>query len=397
MTSKLANAAKEKLPQVPAVTAEQEVLGRNSGRTEETTGFRRSPRRRTLWSAEVERPSDEADPEGQELPSLKVFDPDEAKAMFRAEHGSGVPTSTVDLASGSKRDRNLIEMARDVRQGHRTLAVATPDIITSLETLQAAMPNCANAIAPVLLAAKASLISRTPLRFSPMILVGPPGTGKTRCMAKIAESLGTGFCRLSMPAVSGAQPLSGTDQTWKHPKPGKILTTLLSGKTANPIFGLDEIDKAFATHPGEHPLDVLHELWENESAQGFADDCLGLRVDASAILWICTANDLNTIRSSILDRAEGIDVPLPDAGQMARIVQVLFIELSALWSGWFEPELSQVVIAMLVDQHPRFARRLLSGAMQRAVARGSHAVSEDDMRAVLMATPARTGHRLGFI
>ncbi|OYU46972.1 MAG: hypothetical protein CFE31_18940 [Rhizobiales bacterium PAR1] len=354
-------------------------------------GFRRSPRPRTLWSAASDDLSTKVT-----VPSIQVFDPREARQKFRAENGTEVPLAAAGLASHSQRDRCLIDMATDDRNGYRTLAIATSEIVTRLEALSVEMPNCADALAPIVSAAKASLNSQTPLKLAPMLLVGAPGTGKTRFMNKVAGILGPGYCRLSMPSLSGAQPLSGTDLTWKSPRPGKVLTTLMRGKDANIVIGLDEIDKVFANQPGESPLDILHELWESESAREFVDDCVGLKIDASAIVWLATANNLDGIRPSILDRADIIEIPLPDRHQMTVIICQLYRELAAHWPDWFEADVSSVIIDMLAAQHPRLARRLLQSAMIGAVARGARSVGEIDLAGEISGKMKGSKPRIGF-
>ncbi len=98
--------------------------------------------------------------------------------------------------------------------------------------------------------------SRDALEITPMLLLGPPGVGKTHCAREIAQLLGTGMGFISMSSLTAGWVLSGASSQWKGARPGKVFETLVDGSYANPVMVVDEIDKA----GGEHAYDPLGAL-----------------------------------------------------------------------------------------------------------------------------------------
>ena len=297
-------------------------------------------------------------------------------------------------ASGAERDHEFLACMyqRMLERGPERFAVK-PSGVPDMAPLYDLLPNFGDVLDDVKLHVALSQDSHDSLEVTPILLLGPPGVGKTHFARQITDLLGTSMSLVPMSSMTAGWLLSGSSSQWKGAKPGKVFEALVEGQYANPVIVVDEIDKAAADAQYD-PLGSLYSLLEHDTAQSFVDEFADVPIDASQVIWITTANDESAIPSPILNRMNVFEIAAPSPEAARRIAAHLYQSIRSEhdWGQRFEEAPGDDVLDQLACLAPREMRRALVTAFGNARLANRYEMEPCDL--------PKSGHgksRMGFL
>lgn len=286
------------------------------------------------------------------MPSIQIFDPAAIQTIIDRA-GFDPQISFGEPSPDERRLHFLSAMASDPRGGERDLLVADAAMMTVLHQLAEMAPNFSDVAGVIVRAATLSFLTGSPLAIPPILLLGPPGVGKSFVARQLATASGVPLVEHAMNVADDPGVLVGHSASWRASRAGLLARTLVENGSASPIVFVDEIDKPLWTDHGGQ-LDVFHSLLEPENARRFVDAYIAeTPIRADKVFWIATANDVSGLKASLLDRFLVLTVGPPDAAGRMAIFQAQYARALAATNAPLDPELDRTAAGALGDATPR--------------------------------------------
>jgi len=245
-------------------------------------------------------------------------------------------SSFIEICDNKKMASRITELAKDQASQVRGFLSANVRIKLKLKqsdiakielTLRDEFPNFKDVIDGVFSDLRVSAISDTKgVYFTPLLMVGDPGIGKTYFTKRLSQELGLNESTIDLSTSTSSMVLTGSSSKWGNSAPGLIAKTLMKNKAANQIVRLDELDKAGTTRE-QNVSNSLISLLEKHSASEFVDEWLEVPIDASHLSYLATANTLATLESHILSRFSVVTVKPLTAQEMEKVVPKAYLNL----------------------------------------------------------------------
>lgn len=267
--------------------------------------------------------------------------------------------------SCAKHNEMLQAFYESMRKSGGVRFIVKPSSTNGLDGLYESSPNFSEVIDDLKKYMALAIDGNEPMQFTPMLLLGEPGLGKTHFAKQMARILGTAFEFLSMSSLTAGWILSGASSQWSNAKPGKVANSLITGDFANPLIALDELDKAGGDSRYD-PMGSLYALLEHDTAVHFKDEFVDVNIDASNILWVATANDESSIPDAILNRMNVYVIERPDHDGSVKIALSIYRDILEQHKWVFDAEPANDVLDCLAEEAPRDMRKVLVDAFGNA-------------------------------
>lgn len=322
----------------------------------------------------------------------KAYGPVPEAGWYRVLPNLDALTSELEGSSdvGRSADKDVNE--RRARIHERLLALGPDRRVAhpvswrvGLDELQASLPHFREPIRVLRNALALAEATGVSARIPPMLLLGPPGVGKTHFSHRVAELLGAPHASVRFDQPSAGAQLRGSDKYWSNSEPGLLFNLICLGECANPVVLLDELDKS-AGGSGNRDIDPvaqLHGALERETARCLVDISVDIEFDASLVAYIATANTVNRVGWPILSRMEVFNIEPPNRDESFDIAQAIVGQVLQRFRLTDKVVFGRRAFCLLAHLSPRRMIRAVELAAAAAVAEGRVEVGEEELWAEL--------------
>lgn len=279
----------------------------------------------------------------------------------------------------------------------RFLKHADESMIERLTALDGQAPHLSKVTDLISRQLHLSIATNTPISLPPILLLGKAGIGKTWYLRQIASILNVPFRRTNFNATTLGEYFQGSHQNWRNASHGVVAKTLIEEAYANPLFLIDEFDKAPHISAASDPYRPFYTLLEPEAASSFIDEFLQIPFRADKILWIATANSTDIFPDPIMDRLLVLEVPPLSRDQTMIIAREIYADINTAHNATFSQDLPEECCEFLQETSPRRARLILTAAIAYAAAAGRTRLDRQDLMKSQDLLTRQTATRAGFI
>ena len=279
-------------------------------------------------------------------------------------------------------------------RGMRTVPSLRPaDLNKRCQKLCTRFPHFRTAISHLKAELMLSMSSRpSDFRVSPILLHGTPGIGKTLFASGLAEMLNVPSEVISAGSAQGNFDICGTSTHWDNAEAGKVFRLLANNGSAVSVLVIDEIDKIGSE--GRYPIvPALLDLLEGQTAKQFRDEAVGVRVDASKIIIIATANELQPISSALLSRLHAIEIPEPTVEERLHLLMGMLSGIQKVTKAKIAISDEALARIAMAPGDLREMQRILRMSIGHALASKKVEIGLAD----LCFSNAKVAHPIGFI
>lgn len=264
------------------------------------------------------------------------------------------------------------------RGQNRPLMTMRPTFRKDLDQLEQQFPNFAEVIDYIRCCAEIAWRTDKVLRFTPILLVGDAGVGKTYFSESLANWMAQGFHRISVSSSQDGSDLSGSSAFFANAKPGIPFNALVYSDNANPVIFLDEIDKKSTLR--YDALGALYILLEKSSAKKYKDLCYPIEIDTSHILWIACANDTSAdnINPALLSRFRAFNIQITPEQSRKIAESIVRSTVRSMAPAADSIKFSATAMATLARMSPRRISQAVMEAIGKSFANDVYVVDRID-------------------